>query len=26
VSKSKTPVLYSTACLCHGVMHAFKPV
>jgi hypothetical protein len=24
VSRSKTPVLYSTACLCHGVMHAFK--
>lgn len=25
-SKSKTPVLYTTACLCHGVMHAFKLV
>jgi hypothetical protein len=24
VSKSKTPVFYTTACLCHGVMHAFK--
>lgn len=26
VSESKTPVLYSTACFCHGVMHAFKLV
>ena len=26
VKKNKTPVLYSTACLCHGVMHAFKLV
>ncbi len=24
VSKSDAPVLYSTACLCHGVMHAFN--
>jgi hypothetical protein len=24
VSKSKTPVFYTTACFCHGVMHAFK--
>jgi hypothetical protein len=23
VSKSKTPILYATACFCHGVMHAF---
>ena len=26
VSKMKTPVLYATACFCHGVMHAFKLV
>lgn len=26
VSKTKTPVLYSTACLCHGVMHALRLV
>ena len=25
-SKSKTPVLYSTACLCHGVVHSFNIV
>jgi hypothetical protein len=24
VSKMKNPVLYATACFCHGVMHAFK--
>lgn len=24
VSKSKTPVLYATACSCHGVIHAFR--
>jgi hypothetical protein len=24
VSKATTPVIYSTACLCHGVMHAFR--
>ncbi|MBW1739522.1 MAG: potassium transporter [Deltaproteobacteria bacterium] len=24
VTKTKTPVIYSTACLCHGVMHAFR--
>ena len=24
VSKVKTPILYSTACFCHGVVHAFK--
>jgi hypothetical protein len=26
VSKTMTPVIYSTACLCHGVMHAFRLV
>jgi hypothetical protein len=26
VSESKTPVLYATACSCHGVIHAFKPL
>ncbi len=26
VSRTKTPVLYTTACLCHGVMHAFRLV
>jgi len=26
VSESNTPVLLSTACKCHGVMHAFKTV
>ncbi len=26
VSKAKGPVLYATACLCHGVIHAFKLV
>jgi len=24
IAESKGPVLYSTACLCHGVMHAFR--
>jgi hypothetical protein len=24
VSKATTPVLYATACLCHGVVHAFR--
>jgi hypothetical protein len=24
VTQAKSPVLYTTACLCHGVMHAFK--
>ena len=24
VSRAKTPVLYATACLCHGVIHALK--
>jgi hypothetical protein len=24
VMESKSPVLYTTACLCHGVMHAFR--
>jgi hypothetical protein len=24
VSKANTPILYATACLCHGVVHAFR--
>ncbi len=24
ISKNKHPILFSTTCLCHGVMHAFK--